>query len=104
MANMETLNSKNWFSQTRIPDNRFPVEFFGTLKETGEEVYFRARGTKVSLEISKDEVEVRKFEAKEENRPLLDPTDELSPLEPLSQDEAAAYILKWVGEHLGVAA
>ncbi len=52
-VNRELMDT-GWFSQLDGPEGQFPAQAFGTLM-SGEDVYFRARGTRAALEVTPTE-------------------------------------------------
>lgn len=94
------LVETGWFSQFWGPCGQFPVQLVGRLT-TGEHVYFRARGGKITLEIAATAEDwsasryLARFEgafSQSEDYPFG-----ASTLEP---EKACALIKKWLPEYL----
>lgn len=101
------LAATGWFSELTGPWGRVPVQFTATLAEGGEFIYFRARGSKVTLEVYPSQED----EENERNLIALYSMDyprktELADGEVdfgagvMEVSEAEALIQEWVGTYL----
>jgi len=92
------LEQTGWFTQFWGPAGAFPVQLMGLLT-TGETVYFRARGSKITLEVanSEDELDGDAVIARFRKDVVVDDVNEFG-ASLMDQDEAAELIEQWLGE------
>ncbi len=95
------LESLGWFSQFWGPSGGFPVQLMGLLT-SGELVYFRARGNKITLEVaaSEDELDSDDVIARFRKDVVVDVEHEFG-ASMMDADEAAALVEQWLGEFRG---
>ena len=96
------LEKTGWFSQFWGPAGAFPVQLMGLLT-TGELVYFRARGSKITLEVaaSEDEFDGDSVVARFRKDVVVDEANEFG-ASMMDADAAAELIEQWLGEfHAG---
>lgn len=83
----QQLLATGWFSELEGPEGLAPVQAFGRLA-SGEKIYFRARGTRATLEITDDTGRITRF------------VDVVGPPWPaasfLEPEECAILIVKWL--------
>lgn len=94
------LEKTGWFRQFWGPAGAFPVQLMGLLT-TGELVYFRARGSKVTLEVaaSEDEFDGAAVIARFRKDVVVDEAHEFG-ASMMDADEAAELVEQWLGEFL----
>ncbi len=92
------LEATGWFSQFWGPSGAFPVQMMGLLT-SGETVYFRARGSKITLEVvaSEDELDSDRVIARFRKDVPVDADHEFG-ASLMAEDEAAELIEQWLGE------
>lgn len=95
------LEATGWFTQFWGPSGAFPVQLMGLLT-SGETVYFRARGSKITLEVaaSEDELVGDRVIARFRKDVPVDADNEFG-ASLMDEDEAAELIEQWLGEFRG---
>ena len=95
------LEATGWFTQFWGPAGGFPVQLMGLLT-TGEQVYFRARGSKITLEVatSDDDFDSDRVIARFREDVVVDAEHEFG-ASMMDADEAAVLIEQWLGEYRG---
>lgn len=95
------LEATGWFVQFWGPSGAFPVQLMGLLT-TGETVYFRARGSKITLEVAarEDELDSDRVIARFRKDVVVDADNEFG-ASLMDEDEAAELIEQWLGEFRG---
>lgn len=83
------LLATGWFAELDGPEGLAPVQAFGRLA-SGEELYFRARGTTATLEITHDTGRTTLFVAEVGSWPAASF---------LTPEQCATLIVKWLGGH-----
>jgi hypothetical protein len=93
------LEQSGWFSQFWGPSGGFPVQLMGLLT-TGETVYFRARGSKITLEVAacRDDLDGDNVIARFRKDVVVDAANEFG-ASLMPEDEAAELIEQWLGEY-----
>lgn len=93
------LEATGWFTQFWGPSGGFPVQLMGLLT-TGETVYFRARGSRITLEVaaSADELDGDRVIARFRQDVTVDAENEFG-ASLMDVDEAAVLIERWLGEY-----
>jgi len=92
------LVQTGWFSQFWGPAGAFPVQLMGLLT-SGETVYFRARGTKITLEVAacEDELDGDRVIARFRKDAVVNETNPFG-ASLMDADAAAELIEQWLGE------
>lgn len=92
------LAETGWFSQFWGPTGAFPVQLMGVLT-SGELVYFRARGTKITLEVAQheDDLDTDNVVARFRKDVVVDTVNEFG-ASMMDENEAAALVEQWLGE------
>lgn len=92
------LEATGWFSQFWGPTGAFPVQLMGLLT-SGELVYFRARGNKITLEVaaSDDDFGSDRVIARFREDVVVDDANEFG-ASLMDEDAAAELIERWLGE------
>ena len=95
------LEATGWFVQFWGPSGAFPVQLMGLLT-TGETVYFRARGTLITLEVAAhaDNLDSDRVIARFRKDVTVDAEHEFG-ASMMDDDEAAELIEQWLGEFRG---
>ncbi len=95
------LEQTGWFTQFWGPSGAFPVQLMGLLT-TGETVYFRARGSRITLEVaaSEDELDGDRVIARFRRDVTVDADNEFG-ASLMDEDAAAELIEQWLGEYRG---
>jgi len=92
------LEETGWFTQFWGPTGAFPVQLMGLLT-TGELVYFRARGKKITLEVAAcdDDFDSDRVIARFRQDVVIDDDNEFG-ASMMEEDAAAELIERWLGE------
>lgn len=92
------LEQTGWFTQFWGPAGAFPVQLMGLLT-TGETVYFRARGSKITLEVAacEDDLDGDNVLARFRKDVVVDETNQFG-ASMMGEDEAAELVERWLGE------
>lgn len=95
------LEETGWFTQFWGPSGAFPVQMMGQLT-TGETVYFRARGNKITLEVAAcaDDLDSDRVIARFRKDVPVDGDNEFG-ASMMDEDAAAELIQQWLGEFFG---